>query len=58
MNEYLLNGEALIIDGQRLLAKKLGLSDNKLEESEIFLMERGLSQHMLMVQSQLRSKVK
>jgi len=33
MNEYLLNTEALIIDGQKLLAKKLGLSENKLEES-------------------------
>jgi hypothetical protein len=30
MNEYLLNGEALIIDGQKLLAKKIGLSDNQL----------------------------
>jgi hypothetical protein len=31
MNEYLLNGEALIIEGQKLLAKKIGLSDNQLE---------------------------
>jgi hypothetical protein len=31
MNEYLLNGEALIIEGQKLLSKKIGLSDNQLE---------------------------
>lgn len=30
MNEYLNNGEALIIEGQTLLAKKLGLPDKKL----------------------------
>lgn len=58
MNDYLMNGEALIIEGQKLLAKKLGLAETKLEESEIFLMERGLSQHMLVLQSQLRGKVK
>lgn len=58
MNEYLTNSEALIIEGQTLLAKKLGLPDKKLEESEILMMERGLGQHMLMLQSQLRGKIK
>lgn len=58
MNEYLVNSEALIIEGQTLLAKKLGLPDKKLEESEILMMERGLGQHMLMLQSQLRGKIK
>lgn len=58
MNEYLNNGEALIIEGQTLLAKKLGLPDKKLEESELVMMERGLGNHMLMIQSQLRAKVK
>lgn len=58
MNEYLTNSEALIIEGQTLLAKKLGLPDKKLEESEIMMMERGLGQHMLMLQSQLRGKIK
>lgn len=58
MNEYLTNSEALIIEGQILLAKKLGLPDKKLEESEMVMMERGLGQHMLMLQSQLRGKVK
>lgn len=33
MNEYLLNGEALVIEGQKLLAKKVGLSEKKLEDS-------------------------
>lgn len=58
MNEYLNNGEALIIEAQTLLAKKLGLPDKKLEESELVMMERGLGNHMLMIQSQLRAKVK
>ena len=58
MNEYLNNGEALIIEAQTLLAKKLGLPNKKLEESELVMMERGLGNHMLMIQSQLRAKVK
>jgi hypothetical protein len=58
MNDYLLNGEALVIDGQKLLAKKVGLSDKKLEDSELLMMERGLGNHMLMLQSQLRAKIK
>ena len=33
MNEYLTNSEALIIAGQTLLAKKVGLGEKKLEES-------------------------
>lgn len=58
MNDYLLNSEALIVEAQKLLSKKVGLSENKLEESEMFLIERGLSQHMMMLQAQLRAKVK
>lgn len=58
MNNYLLNGEALIIEAQKLVAKKLGLAENKLEESELLLIERGLGNHIMMLQSQLRGKVK
>lgn len=58
MNEYLLNGEALIIDGQKLIAKKVGLQDNQLEESEVLMIEKGLGNHLMMLQSQLRAKVK
>lgn len=31
MNEFLLNSEALVIEGQKLLARKVGLAENKLE---------------------------
>ena len=58
MNEYLLNSEALIIEAQTKIANKVGVQGKKLEESEIALMERGLAQNILMLQSQLRAKIK
>lgn len=58
MNEYLLNSEALIIEAQNMLAGKVGVESKKLEESEIALMERGLANNILMLQSQLRAKIK
>lgn len=58
LTEYLTNTEVLIIDGQKALAAKLGLSAQKLEEVEGTLMERGLGQNLLFVQSALRTKVK
>jgi hypothetical protein len=58
MNEYLLNSEALIIEAQTKLANKVGIQGKKLEESEIALMERGLANNILMLQSQLRAKIK
>lgn len=58
MTEYLTNTEALIIQGQQILAQKVGISKKKFEESEIALMERGFSQNILMIQSSLRAKVK
>lgn len=33
LNEYLMNGEALIIEGQKTLARKVGLTDRQLEDS-------------------------
>ncbi len=33
MNEYLMNDEALINEGQALIAKKVGVSEEKLGES-------------------------
>lgn len=58
LNEYLNNTEALILAAQKLLGNKVGLKDKKLEESEVALMERGLAQQVLMIQSNLRAKVK
>ena len=48
----------LILEGQKAIAGKLGISQAKVEESEINLMERGLANNILMIQSSLRSKVK
>lgn len=56
--EYLTNTEVLILEGQRALVKKLGLSQEKVEESEVHMMERGLAQTILLIQSGLRTKVK
>ena len=58
LNEYLNNTEALILQAQKTIGAKVGLQDNKLEESEVALMERGLAQQILMLQSNLRAKVK
>ncbi len=58
LNEYLNNTEALILQAQKTIGGKVGLQDNKLEESEVALMERGLAQQILMLQSNLRAKVK
>lgn len=56
--EYLTNTEVLIVDGQKAIAAKVGITPQKLEESENMMMERGLAQNLLMIQSGLRSKVK
>lgn len=56
--EYLTNTEVLILEGQKAISNKLGITPQKLEESEGMLMERGLAQNLLMIQSSLRTKVK
>jgi hypothetical protein len=58
MNEYLVNSEALIGEGQLKLSEKLGLTGKKFEESEINLMERGLANNVLTIQTIARSKLK
>jgi hypothetical protein len=56
--EYLTNTEVLVLEGQKAIAGKLGFTPQKLEESENALMERGLAQNLLMIQSALRTRVK
>jgi hypothetical protein len=56
--EYLTNTEVLILEGQRAIAKAIGLEQKKVEESEIALMEKGLAQTILLIQSGLRTSVK
>lgn len=58
INEYLNNCQALIAEGQSLLASKLGISEQQLGESEIALMERGMGENVLAIQTQLRGKIK
>jgi hypothetical protein len=53
-----MNGEALIIEGQKLLARKVGLTDRQLEDSEVFMIQNGLGGQLMMIQSQLRAEVK
>lgn len=56
--EYLTNTEVLIIEGQKAIAKKLGITPEKMEETENTLMEKGLAQNLLVIQSALRTRVK
>lgn len=56
--EYLTNTQVLILEGQKAICAKLGISPQKWEETEGMLMERGLAQNLLMIQSNLRTKVK
>lgn len=56
--EYLTNTEVLVIEGQKAIAAKLGVTAKKLEETENTLMEKGLAQNLLMIQSALRTRVK
>lgn len=58
LNEYLNNTEALINEGQATLAKKVGINEKKLGESELFMMEKGMGQNLMMIQSSLRGKIK
>lgn len=52
------NSEVLILEGQRAIVKRLGLTQEKVEESEVFLMEKGLAQTILLLQSGLRTTIK
>lgn len=58
LTEYLTNTEVLILDGQKAIADKAGISAQRLEEAEGALMDRGLGQNILYLQSGLRTKVK
>jgi hypothetical protein len=58
LTEYLTNTEVLILEGQKAIANKAGITNQRLEEAEGTLMERGLGQNILILQSGLRTKVK
>lgn len=50
--------ENLFIKAQEEICKKIGISTEVLEKSELTLMERGLGNHMLIIQTQIREKIK
>jgi hypothetical protein len=56
--EYLTNTEVLVMEGQKAIAGRIGISAEKLEETENTLMEKGLAQNLLLIQSALRTRVK
>lgn len=53
-----MNTEVLILEGQKGIFNKLGITETKIGETEVYYMERGFAQNILMIQSGLRSKVK
>jgi hypothetical protein len=56
--EYLTNTEVLIIEGQKAIVNKIGVGEKVMEASEVTLMESGLAQTIVFIQSGLRTKVK
>jgi S-adenosylmethionine:tRNA-ribosyltransferase-isomerase (queuine synthetase) len=58
IKEFLFNGDVLILEGQRLISRKLGLSNDKLEESEAFMLERGMANYIMLVQASAKNKIK
>jgi hypothetical protein len=47
-----------MIRSQEDICKKLGISNEVLEKSEMILMERGFANHMLLLQATAREKIK
>jgi len=58
VNDYLINSEGLIVQGQIAIAEKLGVSGKKFEMSEEVMMERGMTNHLMSLQSMARLKLK
>jgi hypothetical protein len=56
--EYLTNSEVIIIEGSRAIVKAIGLTQKKVEESEVALMEQGLAQTILLIQTGMRTAIK
>lgn len=54
MNEI----ENLLMKAQEEICLKLGINQKQLEDSEMILIERGLAQHILMMQAAVRQRIK
>lgn len=58
MTGNLTDVENLLMQSQEDIAAKLGVSHETIEKSEVKLMERGLGQHIFMMQAQIRQRIK
>lgn len=48
----------MVNEGQKFLFKKIGISDEMIEQSELELLQRGLTDYVHNVQFELRVKLK
>ncbi|CAD8059657.1 unnamed protein product [Paramecium sonneborni] len=56
--DYVNDIENLLMKAQEEICKKIDISQQTLEQSEMLLMERGLGQHVFMLQAQARQRIK
>jgi hypothetical protein len=56
--DYLTNRESLILEGEKLLGSKIGVTEEKFANSEIAWINSGMANGLIMAQAQLREKVK
>lgn len=58
ISEFLTTSENLITDSQLSISIKLGITPQKFEETETLLMERGLMQNIMAIQTMGRAQIK
>lgn len=58
MNESMNDIENMLMKAQEDICAKLGITQEILEKSEMCLMERGLGQHIFMMQASVRQRIK
>lgn len=58
MNESMNDIENMLMKAQEDICAKLGITQEILEKSEMCLMERGLGQHIFMMQATVRQRIK
>jgi hypothetical protein len=56
--DYVNDIENLLMKAQEEICAKIDISQPILEQSEMLLMERGLGQHVFMLQASARQKIK
>ena len=58
MSQFLTASETLITDSQLAIAMKLGVPPSKFEETETLLMERGLMNNIMAIQTLGRAQIR